>query len=85
MADTVIKPNGGTAAFFDINFKACLKLQNDSGQTGYTNKIFIKSILNKAYCTVAINPFQHKCLVIHAHYDKLKFGIGPVQCVTVPL
>ena len=41
MADTVINPRGGTAAFFDINFKACLKLQNDSGQTGYTNKIFI--------------------------------------------
>jgi hypothetical protein len=42
IADTVIKPSGGTAAFFDINFNACLKLQNESGQCGYTNNIFIK-------------------------------------------
>jgi hypothetical protein len=40
-ADTVISPRGGTAAFLEINFKACLKLQNESGQWGYTNNMFI--------------------------------------------
>jgi hypothetical protein len=34
IADTVINPSGGTAAFLDINFKACLKLQKESGHCG---------------------------------------------------
>jgi hypothetical protein len=41
MAETVIKPKGGTAASFDMNFKACLKLQKESGYWGYRNKMFI--------------------------------------------
>lgn len=34
MADTVIKPSGGTAAFLEIKRRACLKLQNESGHCG---------------------------------------------------
>jgi hypothetical protein len=34
MADTVINPSGGTAAFFEINFSAWLKLQKESGHFG---------------------------------------------------
>jgi hypothetical protein len=40
-AATVKSPNGGKLAFFDTNFKACLKLQNVSGYIGYTKRIFI--------------------------------------------
>jgi hypothetical protein len=41
MAAIVSKPNGGVPAFLSINFKACLKLQKVSGNSGYNNKIFI--------------------------------------------
>lgn len=41
MADTVINPSGGTAAFFEINLSAWLKLQKESGHLGYTSRIFI--------------------------------------------
>jgi hypothetical protein len=34
IADTVINPSGGIAAFLEINFKACLKLQKESGHWG---------------------------------------------------
>ena len=45
MADTVIKPSGGTAAFLEMKRKAWLKLQYVSGYSGYTNKIFMELIL----------------------------------------
>jgi hypothetical protein len=34
IAETVISPSGGTAAFFAINFNAFLKLQKESGHIG---------------------------------------------------
>jgi len=45
-AATVNSPNGGKLAFFDTNFKACLKLQNVSGYLGYTKRIFIYYFFN---------------------------------------
>ena len=41
MAATVMAPNGGVAALRWTNFNACLKLQKVSGNSGYTNKMFI--------------------------------------------
>jgi len=34
IAATVSRPNGGWRAFFDMNLKACLKLQKVSGYLG---------------------------------------------------
>ena len=34
MAATVNRPKGGSDAFLPMNFKACLKLQNVSGNSG---------------------------------------------------
>ena len=41
IAATVNRPSGGNAAFFRMNFNACLKLQNVSGNSGYSSKTFI--------------------------------------------
>ena len=57
IAETVINPSGGIAAFLDINFKACLKLQKESGHCGYTNNIFICIDLYFA------NPLMKKFIV----------------------
>jgi hypothetical protein len=35
------RPSGGSAARFRMNFNACLKLQNVSGNSGYSTKTFI--------------------------------------------
>jgi hypothetical protein len=37
----VISPSGGFAAFFEINFRACLKLQYVSGYFGLISIIFM--------------------------------------------
>jgi hypothetical protein len=49
MADTVINPSGGTAAFLEINLKACLKFQNESGHCGYSNRTFIANMLKNEF------------------------------------
>jgi hypothetical protein len=41
MDDTVKRPSGGLEVFLEMNFKACLKLQNVSGKLGFTNRIFM--------------------------------------------
>jgi hypothetical protein len=41
IADTVIKPSGGTAAFLEMKRKAYLKLQNEAGYCGKINNTFI--------------------------------------------
>jgi hypothetical protein len=40
---TVRRPSGGNKARLRMNFEACLKLQNVSGNSGYKSKIFILS------------------------------------------
>jgi hypothetical protein len=42
MAATVNNPNGGWVAFFEINFRAYLRLQKVSGYCGYTRRIFMR-------------------------------------------
>jgi hypothetical protein len=42
IAATVSKPKGGSEAFLRMNFKACLKLQNVSGNSGYSSNTFIR-------------------------------------------
>jgi hypothetical protein len=44
MAETVIKPKGGTVAFFEIIPMTCLKLQKESGYCGYISNMFIVSV-----------------------------------------
>jgi len=46
MADMVMRPSGCTAAFLEINRKACLKLQNESGYFGNMSRMFILFNLN---------------------------------------
>ena len=43
IAATVSKPKGGSEAFLWMNFNACLKLQNVSGNSGYSSNTFIRS------------------------------------------
>jgi hypothetical protein len=45
MAATVKRPRGGSPVFFDTNLKACLKLQNVSGNRGETRRILIAIFL----------------------------------------
>jgi hypothetical protein len=49
MEAMVSKPNGGCTAFFDMNFRACLKLQKVSGYLGYTSSTFIYSSCRKVF------------------------------------
>lgn len=41
-AATVRRPSGGNDARLRMNFNACLKLQNVSGNSGYSSKTFIR-------------------------------------------
>jgi len=49
MAETVISPRGGTAAFLDTNRRACLKLQNESGYSGEISNIFMMKNFRQKY------------------------------------
>jgi hypothetical protein len=41
IADTVIKPSGGTTAFLEMKSNAYLKLQKEAGYWGKINNTFI--------------------------------------------
>src|ERR1700690_3209592 len=49
IAATVIKPRGGRDAFLRMNFKACLKFQKGSGNSGSIKSMFMVGLFLNSY------------------------------------
>jgi hypothetical protein len=71
IAETVIKPSGGTAAFLEMNRKAYLKLQNEAGYWGEINNTFIDFYISiYKNCFVKNCGIQPKRLLFFSRYQQ---------------
>ena len=84
MAETVIKPRGGTAAFLEMKCKACLKPQKESGYCGNTNRTFIYYLYFNCR-KVAFLQYNSYSKRINYFFEDTRINMPPTPITAIPI